>query len=377
MLIFVIILGFVLLLAVVFLLIRSKKDDLRQSLIEIQERLKFSSEQTGQLQTHLSEHLMKSFDLLRGQITGTLKQNAEVVEKQIQQLTQQTDQRLKDISGQVEKRLTEGFEKTTSTFQDIVKRLTLIDEAQKKITELSTNVVNLQEILADKRSRGAFGEVQLSALIGNVLPQESFAMQHPLSNGTRVDCMIFLPEPTGNVAIDSKFPLENYQHMLDHSATDIERQLAARAFKQDIKKHINDIASKYIIKNETADGAIMFIPAEAIFAEIHAHHSDLVTLAQQSRVWLTSPTTLMAVLTTARAVIKDDATRQQVHLIQEHLAELNKDFSRFQDRMDKLSTHIKQAHEDVDSVNTSAKKITSRFQKIEQVELQAEQNKLT
>jgi DNA recombination protein RmuC len=152
-------------------------------------------------------------------------------------------------------------------------------------------------------------------------------------------------------------------------AMGIERQLAARAFKKDIKKHINDIASKYIIKNETADGAIMFIPAEAIFAEIHAHHSDLVTLAQQSRVWLTSPTTLMAVLTTARAVIKDDATRQQVHLIQEHLAELNKDFSRFQERMDKLSTHIKQAHDDVDSVNTSAKKITSRFQKIEQVEL--------
>jgi DNA recombination protein RmuC len=206
------------LVVVAFVVLRKKED---RSLLEVQERLKYLHEQTAQLQTHLTEHLMKSFDLLRGQITGTLKQNAEVVEKQIQQLTQQTDQRLKDISGQVEKRLAEGFEKTTSTFQDIVKRLTLIDEAQKKITELSTNVVNLQEILADKRSRGAFGEVQLSALIGNVLPQESFAMQHPLSNGTRVDCMIFLPEPTGNVAIDSKFPLENYQHMLDHVATDI------------------------------------------------------------------------------------------------------------------------------------------------------------
>jgi DNA recombination protein RmuC len=349
---------------------KKKQDDL--PLIELQQRLKLLHEQTTQLQTHLTEHLMRAFELLRGQITGTLKDNALLIEKQLTQLTQQNDQRLKEISGQVEKRLTEGFEKTTATFHDIVKRLALIDEAQKKITELSTNVVGLQEILTDKRSRGAFGEVQLSALISNVLPQESYALQYSLSNGSRVDCALFLPEPTGMVAIDSKFPLENYQRMMDNDLAENERQLALRQFKQDIKKHIQDISSKYIISNETSDGAIMFIPAEAVFAEIHAHHNELVTLAQQSRVWLASPTTLMAILTTARAVIKDDATRKQVHLIQEYLAELNKDFQRFQTRMDKLATHIQQANEDVNDVNISARKISSRFEKIEQVELHKE-----
>ena len=191
-----------------------------------------------------------------------------------------------------------------------------------------------------------------------------------MPNGTRVDCMLFLPEPTGNVAVDSKFPLDSYKRMVDNDANESDRLAADRQFKQDIKKHISDIAEKYIIPGKTADGAIMFIPAEAVFAEIHAHQPELVELAQKSRVWMASPTTLMAVLTTSRAVIKDSATRQQVHLIQEHLAELGKDFQRFRDRMTKLSTHIRQANDDVNQVNTSAKKITNRFIKIEKVELE-------
>lgn len=335
----------------------------------LEDRLKNLYEQQQTLAPHLTEHLMKAFDLLRGQITETLKEGATQVEKQVGLLTSKTDLRLQEISTQVEKRLSDGFEKTTATFQDILKRLVLIDEAQKRITELSTNVVSLQEVLADKRSRGAFGEVQLSALIRNVLPEDSFALQHTLSNNSRADCILFLPTPTGNIVIDSKFPLENYQRMLDNQASETERQVAARQFKQDIKKHIQDIASKYIIPGETGEGAMMFIPAEAVFAEIHAHHADLVSEAQKARVWLTSPTTLMAILTTARAVIKDDATRKQIHIIQKHLHALGQDFGRFQDRMTKLAKHIEQAHADVEDVNTSAKKISSQFQKIEKVEL--------
>jgi DNA recombination protein RmuC len=284
--------------------------------------------------------------------------------------------RLNDISGQVEQRLNKGFEKTTETFTDVVKRLALIDEAQKRITELSSSVVSLQEVLTDKRSRGAFGEVQMAGLISNVMPEGSYALQHTLSNSTRVDCMMFLPEPTGHIAIDSKFPLDSFQKMMDNDATDIDRTKAEKQFRLDIKKHIKDISEKYIIEGETADGAIMFIPAEAVFAEIHAHQPKLVDEAQRARVWMVTPTTWMAILTTARAVLKDSATRKQVHVIQEHLINLSKDFDRFRKRMDNLSKHIQQANKDVEEVNISATKISGRFEKIEKVEIKREEVEL-
>lgn len=324
-----------------------------------------------QQQQHLLQVLQKITDTqqaARFELSKNLQQQAQTLAEQVKELTQTIDQRLKDIAGQVEKRLSDGFEKTNQTFTDIVKRLALIDDAQKKITELSTNVVSLQEVLADKRSRGAFGEVQLTALIRNVLPEQHFALQHTLSNGRIADCMLFLPKPSGDIAIDAKFPLESYKRMTDATLSGEERKLAQRQFKQDIKKHINDIADKYIIANETADGAIMFLPAEAIFAELHAYHADLVEEAYRRRVWLTSPTTLMAVLTTARSVLKDDATRRQVHLIQEHLLKLAEDFSRFRGRFDNLAKHIDQAAVDVKQIHTSAHKISSRFSQIEQVE---------
>ena len=315
------------------------------------------------------DNLTQGMSEVRKQVTEALVQNGNDLGKKVDALTRSTDERLKEISGQVDKRLNEGFEKTTATFADVVKRLALIDEAQKKITELSGNVVSLQEVLADKRSRGAFGEVQLNSLVRNVMPENSFSFQHTLSNSTRVDCMLFLPEPSGSIGIDSKFPLESFRKITDEESSESDRQAAEKQFKKDIKKHINDIASKYIINGETSDGAVMFIPAEAVFAEIHAHHYELVEEAQRARVWLVSPTTLMAVLTTARAVLKDSATRKQVHLIQEHLMVLSKDFTRFQGRMDNLSKHIEQASKDVSEVNTSARKISSRFEKIEKVEL--------
>lgn len=327
-----------------------------------------------QLETMRQQHetLQGGMAEVRKQVAEALSRHAEDLGKRVHGLTEATDQRLKEISGQVEKRLNEGFEKTTETFAQVLTHLTRIDEAQKKITELSTNVVSLQEVLADKRSRGAFGEVQLTALVRNVMPESGFALQHTLSNGRRADCVLFLPDPTGNVVIDAKFPLESYQRMLDDQLAESDRQQAQRQFRLDIRKHMDDIASRYIIPGETSDGAVMFIPAEAVFAEIHAHFPDLVEEAFRKRVWLVSPTTMMAILTTARAVLKDAATREQVHIIQDHLRALSKDFERFKTRMDNLAKHIGQAHQDVSDVNISARKISSRFEKIEKVELEEE-----
>jgi DNA recombination protein RmuC len=323
----------------------------------------------GEVYKGMSESLQSGITNLQKQIGDYLNRYSEDLGLRMESLTKKTDDRLQQISGQVEKRLTEGFEKTTATFADIVKRLALIDEAQKKITELSTNVVSLQEILADKRSRGAFGEVQLNALIANVMPENSYKLQYTLPNKCIADCALFLPEPSGTIIVDSKFPLESYRRMTDITISDADRKTAERQFRQDIGKHIQDISSKYIIPGTTSDGAIMFIPAEAVFAEIQGHYPDLVDKAHAARVWLVSPTTLWAIINTARSVLKDAATREQVHIIQKHLGMLSTDFGRFQKRMDDLEKHISMAHKDVEDVNRSAKKITSRFEKIERVEL--------
>lgn len=334
-----------------------------------EQRTRFDEYQLASLKsTH--ETIQKGLYDIQKHISDTLTHNTQELNRRVDQLNQNTAKHLKEISGEVEKRLTDGFEKTTATFADVVKRLALIDQAQKKITELSSNVVSLQEVLSDKKSRGAFGEVQLSALISNMLPEQNYSMQHTFSNGKRADCVLFLPEPTGTIAIDAKFPLESYRRLMGANLTEAERKVAQTQFKQDIRKHVQDIAERYIIANETSDGAVMFIPAESVFAEIHAHYPELVDEAHRTHVWIVSPTTMMAILSTARAVLKDAATRKQVHIIQEHLIQLSRDFSRFQKRMDNLSKHIHQAHTDVEDIHKSSKKITSRFQKIEQVELQ-------
>lgn len=326
-----------------------------------------------QRQTETAHRLLEALQLGFGdaqrQVAEALQRSATELGQRVEALTRATDERLRDIAGQVDRRLADGFEKTTATFGDVLRRLALIDEAQKKITALSGEVVSLQQVLADKRSRGAFGEVQLAALVRNVMPEASFKLQHTLPNGRIADCVLFLPAPTGTLAVDAKFPLEAWRRMTEIGPDGPERRLAERQFKIDIRKHIRDIASKYIIPNMTADGAVMFIPAEAVFAEIQGHHPDLVEEAHAARVWLVSPTTFWAVLTTACAVLKDAATREQVDIIQHHLGHLGKDFQRFRERMDQLARHIQQAHEDVQKVNVSARRISDRFDRIERVEL--------
>lgn len=330
------------------------------------DHLSQSSEQLSlSLRNGLSEQGMFQQNLLK----TALQTTTQSLTQSIESLTKIVDARLEEMSGKVSERLEAGFKKTNETFVSVMARLATIDEAQKKIDGLSVNVVSLQELLGDKRSRGAFGEVQLEGLIRNVLPNSSFAMQHTFSNGARVDCALFLPEPTGTVAVDSKFPLENYHRMTDSSQGDLVQAQAAKLFKADVKKHIDDISSKYIIANETSDGAVMFIPAEAVFAEIHAYHRDVVDYAMQKRVWMVSPTTLMAVLNTARAVLKDVEMRKQVHIIKDELGKLSKDFDRFDTRMKKLADNIRQAHENAQDVHISSQKISRRFAQIEKVEL--------
>lgn len=299
-------------------------------------------------------------------IQATMRNVTAQVTATIETLTKTNDARLNEISGRVNERLDEGFKKTNETFINVMARLATIDEAQKKIDGLTTNVVSLQQLLGDKRSRGAFGEVQLEGIIRNVLPASAFDFQYTFSNKVRADCVLKLPEPTGVIAIDSKFPLENYERMLAEGA----ERGATTAFKIDVRKHIDDISSKYIIPGETGDGAVMFLPAEAVFAEIHAHHRDLVEHAARKRVWIVSPTTMMAVLNTALAVIKDVETRKQVHVIKDSLGKLGADFGRFQARMDDLAKHIGQVSKDVELVHTSSRKITEQFQKIEKVDIE-------
>ncbi len=314
----------------------------------------------------------KHRDMLKDLHEGLSSQGdrlSEALGKTSEQLRGTVEKRLDLISGHVTERLDEGFRKTNETFSNVMVRLATIDEAQKKIDSLTTNMVSLQELLGDKRSRGAFGEVQLEALVRNILPPAAYTMQYTLSNGHRADCVLRLPPPTGMVAVDSKFPLENFHRMFDRDASEASRSIAQKQFKGDVKKHIDDIAGKYIAPPETCEGAVMFVPAEAIFAEIHAYHSDLVDYAMQKQVWIVSPTTLMAVLNTARAVLKDLETREQVHIIKNELSKLGKDFVRFDERMKKLADHIRQANQDVEEVHISSRKISQRFARIDAVEL--------
>jgi DNA recombination protein RmuC len=355
----------------------------RGMLTDLHKGLEQQRDRIGDLQLALTESLGSNRELLLSRMNEEARAEQELLQSTLRTITQQladradamsknVDLRLEQLSGKVNERLEEGFRKTNETFSNVMARLATIDEAQKKIDGLTTNVVSLQELLGDKRSRGAFGEVQLEGLVRNLLPPDAYEFQAALTPSLRVDCLLKLPHPTGMVPVDSKFPLENYQRMMDSSLPTVERNAVQALFRADVRKHVDDIAKKYIIPGRTADGAVMFLPAEAIFAEIHAYHPELVAFAQAKRVWIVSPTTLMAILNTARAVLKDVETRKQVHVIQQELTRLARDFGLFEERMSKLANHIRQAHEDVEQVHISSRKISTRFREIERVELGAE-----
>ena len=283
------------------------------------------------------------------------------------------DLKLNEINNKVSARIDENFEKTNKTFTNVLERLTKIDEAQKKIDNLSVDIVSLENILTDKKTRGIFGEVNLYNILKNIFGEKNdliYKMQYRLSNGTIADSVIFAPAPLNTIAIDSKFPLENYRIMVDKRKSDELRSIASKKFKLDVKKHIDDISSKYIIEGETSNQAMMFIPAEAIFAEINAYHPDLVEYAYRKRVWLTSPTTLISTLTMILMIIQNIERDKYTSIIHEELNKLGIEFSRFKERFDKLSKSILTVNKDVEAFNITTDKIKKKFDNISNVRLE-------
>ena len=287
--------------------------------------------------------------------------------------TERIDNRLRLINDKVNERLDENFEKTNKTFTNVLERLSKIDEAQKKIDTLSGDIVSLQSVLTDKKTRGIFGEVNLENILSNVFGKNNtkiYQMQYTFNNGTIADSVLFAPEPLGTIAIDSKFPLEHYQIMVDRKNSKEIRLQAEKMFKTDMKKHIDAISSKYIIPGVTSDQAILFLPAEAIFAEINAYHTELLEYAYKKRVWITSPTTLISTLTTIQIIIKNIERDKFAKVIHNELTLLDGEFKRYKDRWDKLYRSIETVSKDVKDIHTTTDKITKRFNSINQVEME-------
>ena len=288
-------------------------------------------------------------------------------------LNEKIEVRLRLINDAVNERLDQNFEKTNKTFNSVLERLSKIDEAQKKIDNLSSDIVSLQSVLTDKKTRGIFGEVNLNHIMANVFGDNNknvYQMQYSMPNGTIVDCALFAPEPLGLIGIDSKFPLEHYRMMVDKKIAPELRDQAEKMFKLDMKKHIDAIANKYIITGVTSDQAILFLPAEAIFAELNAYHTDLIEYAYKKRVWITSPTTLISTLTTIQVIIKNLERDKYASIIHQELKLLDEEFKRYKDRWDKLSRSIETVGRDVKDIHTTTEKITKRFNSINQVEME-------
>ena len=295
--------------------------------------------------------------------------------KDFNSLSEKQEQRLILMNEKVNERLDQNFEKTNRTFSNVLERLSKIDEAQKKIDSLSSDIVSLQGILTDKKTRGIFGEVNLKHILSSVFGERNdniYRLQYTLPNQTVADSILFAPEPLGTIAIDSKFPLENYRNMVDKNISRVEREKYEKLFKADVKKHIDAISTKYIIPGVTTNQAIMFLPAEAIFAEINAYHQDIIEYAYKKRVWITSPTTLISTLTVIQMLLKNIERDKYTSVIHEELNKLGIEFGRYKDRWDKLSRSIETVSRDVNDIHTTTEKITKRFNSISRVELDKE-----
>lgn len=294
----------------------------------------------------------------------------------LSQLTDQTDRlsdllqkRLDDVSSAMGQKLDENSIRTAQSLGEIQTRLSVIDEAQKNLFSLSNEIAGFRNLLSNKQARGAFGEVQLKDLVKSILPPSAYSFQKALVNGNRVDCLIILPNPPGPIAVDAKFPLESYHGL--HKAQDaIERERATKVFADAIGKHIDDIATRYIVPGETAEQALMFLPSEAVYAEIHAHHPKIVEKSFRQKVYIVSPTTLMATLQTVRAILIDVKMREQAGQIQKEVQKLLDDIARLDHRVESLVKHFGQANQDLDQVQKSTFKIAHSGQRIKEVRLE-------
>ncbi len=325
-----------------------------------------------QTQSDLKAYIQKEYGEFKFEMAKLFGETSKTSQTDLNQfkdtMMQHIETKLREINEKVELRLGQGFEKTTQTFTNVVERLTKIDEAQKKIESLSTEVVSLNDLLKGQKTRGIFGEVQLYQLLAGVFGEKTtlYDKQHRLSNNSIADAVIFAPEPMGMVAVDSKFPLENYKRIFNKELSESDRVAAGKDFKRDVKKHIDDIKNKYILAGETSDHAVMFVPAEAVFAEIYANHEDIIDYANQNKVWVTSPTTLIYMLSMIQMIIINIEKNKQTGKIIEELKGLGEEFKRYGERWEKLKRSI-------DSVSTSAKdvhvtttKISKKFEHISQ-----------
>ena len=327
----------------------------------------------------LSMGLSENNTVLTGVMTENNNQLIKNINENFEKLNQKMENRLDFMNIKVEERLSKGFEETTKTFGNVLERLSKIDEAQKKIEALSSNVVSLQDVLTDKKSRGIFGEVQLYQILASVFGEKNdklYQKQYKLSNGTIVDSIIFTPEPLGNITVDSKFPLENYRKMYNNELSKIERKNARKDFVNDLKKHIDVISSKYIIKNETSEQAVLFLPAEAIFAEINAYHTDIIEHAYKKNVRIASPTTLISVLTVIQVITTNMERDKYASVIQHELEKLNIEFGRYQIRWNSLQKDIEKVSKDVKDITTTSNKISKRFTEISNVKFDKKSDNL-
>jgi len=313
----------------------------------------------------LELNTVKELSTFRNDLSRNLTEDFDKLQDRI-------EKRLILINDKVNERLDENFNKTNKTFNNVIERLSKIDEAQKKIENLSGDIISLQSILTDKKSRGIFGEVNLKHILVSVFGENNekiYHLQYTFTNTTIADAVLFAPEPLGTIAIDSKFPLEHYQIMVDKSKSIAERTAYEKQFKIDVKKHIDAISSKYIIPGVTSNQAIMFLPAEAIFAEINAYHNDLVEYAYKKNVCITSPTTLISKLTTIQVILKNLERDKYAKIVHEELTKLGIEFQRYKERWDKLSRSIETVNKDVENLNITSDKITKKFEAISDVRL--------
>ncbi|MEL6312763.1 MAG: DNA recombination protein RmuC [Pseudomonadota bacterium] len=298
------------------------------------------------------------------QLTGGLTHVSEAQAQSQTSMLQLMERRLAQVQEQMNENLHGSARRTAQSLGELQQRLTAIDKAQDNITKLSGDVLSLQDILSNKQTRGAFGEIQLTDIVSKALPSDSYSLQHTLSNGKRADCLIHLPNPPGPICIDSKFPLEAYE-ALRRATTDWELNEAAKLLRTSVKKHIKDIAEKYILDGETADGALMFLPSEAVYAELHSNFPELVRDGFASRVWIVSPTTCMATLNTMRAILKDARMREQAGAIRSELSKLFADVERLGTRVENLDRHFNQASKDIADIKVSADKAGRRAKRLD------------
>lgn len=297
-------------------------------------------------------------------LTGGLQTVSEAQAKAQLSLINMMEERLSKVQLQMSENLSHSSRRTAQSLGDLQQRLATIDKAQEKITKLSGDVLSLQDILSNKQTRGAFGEIQLTDIVSKALPSDGFDLQATLSNGRRADCLIKLPNPPGPIVIDSKFPLEAYE-ALRNASSEVETSAAVRSFRTSVRKHIKDISERYIIEGETADGAILFLPSEAVYAELHANYSEIVREGFSARVWIVSPTTCMATLNTMRAILKDARMREQAGAIRKELTSLYQDVDRLGVRVESLDRHFNQAAKDISDIKISADKAGRRAKRLD------------